>query len=142
MITFNKEAVNSDGSAEYYPSDITYDEFGHPSFTFFIGMEKISGSLFSESARNSQCIQCPCFYRCRTDLLTWLQKLPLIPLQDFSGTDRRFEYKGKSAMSPLSMIMRIIRQRLQPPFMRSQNYPHKKIWCVFQPHTYTRTKAF
>ena len=21
------------------------------------------------------------------------------------------------------------------------NYPHKKIWCVFQPHTYTRTKA-
>ncbi|MDE7429356.1 MAG: UDP-N-acetylmuramate--L-alanine ligase, partial [Lachnospiraceae bacterium] len=21
-------------------------------------------------------------------------------------------------------------------------YPHKKIWCVFQPHTYTRTMAF
>ena len=21
------------------------------------------------------------------------------------------------------------------------NYPHKKLWCVFQPHTYTRTKA-
>ena len=21
------------------------------------------------------------------------------------------------------------------------NYPHQKIWCVFQPHTYTRTKA-
>ena len=23
----------------------------------------------------------------------------------------------------------------------ARNYPHKKIWCVFQPHTYTRTKA-
>lgn len=22
------------------------------------------------------------------------------------------------------------------------NYPHKNLWCVFQPHTYTRTKAF
>ena len=22
------------------------------------------------------------------------------------------------------------------------NYPHKTLWCVFQPHTYTRTKAF
>ena len=22
------------------------------------------------------------------------------------------------------------------------NYPHKTIWCVFQPHTYTRTKDF
>ena len=21
------------------------------------------------------------------------------------------------------------------------NYPHQKLWCVFQPHTYTRTKA-
>ena len=22
------------------------------------------------------------------------------------------------------------------------NYPHRELWCVFQPHTYTRTKAF
>lgn len=22
------------------------------------------------------------------------------------------------------------------------NFPHKTLWCVFQPHTYTRTKAF
>ena len=24
----------------------------------------------------------------------------------------------------------------------AENYPHKTIWCVFQPHTYSRTKAF
>ena len=24
----------------------------------------------------------------------------------------------------------------------AKNYPHEKLWCVFQPHTYTRTKAF
>ena len=24
----------------------------------------------------------------------------------------------------------------------ASNYPHKSLWCVFQPHTYTRTKAF
>ena len=23
-----------------------------------------------------------------------------------------------------------------------QNYPHREVWCVFQPHTYTRTKTF
>ena len=22
------------------------------------------------------------------------------------------------------------------------HYPHRELWCVFQPHTYTRTKAF
>ena len=24
----------------------------------------------------------------------------------------------------------------------ARNYPHNTLWCVFQPHTYTRTKAF
>ena len=24
----------------------------------------------------------------------------------------------------------------------AKNYPHHELWCVFQPHTYTRTKAF
>jgi len=24
----------------------------------------------------------------------------------------------------------------------ARNYPHKKLWCIFQPHTYTRTRAF
>ena len=24
----------------------------------------------------------------------------------------------------------------------ARNVPHKTIWCVFQPHTYTRTKSF
>ena len=23
----------------------------------------------------------------------------------------------------------------------AKEYPHKEIWCIFQPHTYTRTKA-
>ncbi len=24
----------------------------------------------------------------------------------------------------------------------ARKYPHRTLWCVFQPHTYTRTKAF
>lgn len=24
----------------------------------------------------------------------------------------------------------------------ARNYPHNHIWCIFQPHTYSRTKAF
>ena len=24
----------------------------------------------------------------------------------------------------------------------ASHYPHKEVWCVFQPHTYSRTKAF
>ena len=25
--------------------------------------------------------------------------------------------------------------------MTATHYPHREIWCIFQPHTYTRTKA-
>ena len=39
------------------------------------------------------------------------------------------------------MIMHIILQKLKQLFMPHTIIPHKKLWCVFQPHTYTRTKA-
>ena len=33
-------------------------------------------------------------------------------------------------------------QEIAATLAAAKNYPHKKLWCVFQPHTYTRTKAF
>ena len=32
-------------------------------------------------------------------------------------------------------------QEITATLKAAQNYPHRKIWCVFQPHTYSRTKA-
>ena len=33
-------------------------------------------------------------------------------------------------------------QEITATLKAAARYPHRKIWCVFQPHTYTRTKAF
>ena len=33
-------------------------------------------------------------------------------------------------------------QEIAATLAAAANYPHKKLWCVFQPHTYSRTKAF
>ena len=33
-------------------------------------------------------------------------------------------------------------QEIAATLSAAKNYPHRKLWCVFQPHTYTRTKAF
>ena len=30
---------------------------------------------------------------------------------------------------------------IKAPLSASQNVPHNKLWCIFQPHTYTRTMA-
>ena len=30
---------------------------------------------------------------------------------------------------------------IQATLKAAKHYPHKEIWCIFQPHTYTRTKS-
>ncbi len=58
----------------------------------------------------------------------------------FTGTDRRFQYKGTVGALPSLTIMPIIPQKSSHTAYSGQNYPHRKtLWCVFQPHTYTRT---
>ena len=63
-------------------------------------------------------------------------------LHGFSGTDRRFEYKG--SLSGVTIIDDYAHHptEIEATLKAAANYPHKTLWCVFQPHTYTRTKAF
>ena len=63
-------------------------------------------------------------------------------LLSFSGAKRRFEYKGKvhgfTIIDDYAHHPTEIRATLEA----CKNYPHEELWCIFQPHTYTRTKAF
>ena len=63
-------------------------------------------------------------------------------LLNFTGTKRRFEKKGE--FNGITVIDDYAHhpQEIQATLKTASNYPHKQIWCVFQPHTYTRTKAF
>ena len=93
VITFNKEAVNSDGSAaDYYPSDITYDELGYPSFTLHCHGE-VSGS-FSLQVPGEHNVCNAVASIALADLLSIDRGITVSALHDFTGTDRRFEYKG------------------------------------------------
>jgi UDP-N-acetylmuramate--alanine ligase len=63
-------------------------------------------------------------------------------LAGFSGTNRRFQYKG--TLNGVTIIDDYAHHptEIRATLEAAKNYPHKDIWCVFQPHTYTRTKAF
>mgnify|MGYP002232074074 CR=1 FL=1 len=63
-------------------------------------------------------------------------------LHDFHGTNRRFEYKG--TVNGITIIDDYAHHptEISATLTAARNYPHKTLWCVFQPHTYTRTKAF
>lgn len=63
-------------------------------------------------------------------------------LLNFAGTDRRFENKG--SFNGVTVIDDYAHHptEIAATLRTAQNYPHKTLWCVFQPHTYSRTKAF
>ena len=62
-------------------------------------------------------------------------------LLSFTGTDRRFELKG--SFNGVTVIDDYAHHptEIAATLSAAENYPHKTLWCVFQPHTYTRTKS-
>ena len=63
-------------------------------------------------------------------------------LAHFTGTNRRFEKKGEVNGFTIIDDYAHHPHEIEATLKTAQNYPHKTLWCIFQPHTYTRTKAF
>ena len=63
-------------------------------------------------------------------------------LSAFTGTDRRFQYKGTTNGVTIVDDYAHHPTEIRATLTAAKNYPHKRIVCVFQPHTYSRTKAF
>ena len=78
--------------------------------------------------------------------LSDILKLPAEPsakaLSSFHGTDRRFEYKGKIGGVTIIDDYAHHPTEITATLKAAAKYPHNTLWCVFQPHTYSRTKAF
>lgn len=135
VITFGTSSA-----CDYSPSEITYDEFGHPSFT-------LTGP---DGTKDSYTLRVPGLYNvynasaavAAARLLGIDGGIIRQSLSDFNGTDRRFEYKGK--VNGITIIDDYAHHptEITATLQAAKNYPHKTIWCVFQPHTYSRTKAF
>ena len=125
---------------DYYAADISYDELGHGMYTLVRknapsckvilgvpGLHNISNSLAAFAL---------------SDLLQLPEKNTLKALKTFSGTDRRFEYKGQIGGITIIDDYAHHPTEITATLTAAKNFPHNTLWCIFQPHTYTRTKAF
>lgn len=69
--------------------------------------------------------------------------IPISTIRDglllYKGTHRRFELKGK--IKNISVIDDYAHHptEIKATLSAANRIPHRKLWCVFQPHTYTRT---
>ncbi|KZL93105.1 UDP-N-acetylmuramate--L-alanine ligase [Clostridium magnum] len=60
-------------------------------------------------------------------------------LKNFKGTHRRFELKGVKNNVTVIDDYAHHPTEIKATLSATKNYPHRKIFCVFQPHTYSRT---
>lgn len=63
-------------------------------------------------------------------------------VEAFTGVDRRFELKGEFNGCTVIDDYAHHPDEINATISAALNYPHKKLYITFQPHTYTRTKAF
>ena len=129
-----------DESADYSPSDITYNKFADATFLAHRkGAAPLSVTLGVPGEHN---ILNALAALALSDLLCLSPADAQEALRSFHGTDRRFEYKG--TVNGITIIDDYAHHptEITATLKAARNYPHKTLWCVFQPHTYSRTKAF
>ena len=125
--------------AQYQATDITYDKYGHASFTVLKDGRK-AGSFYLK-VPGSHNVSNALAAIALAQLLQIPDDVIVKGLGSFTGTDRRFQYKGEVAGVTIVDDYAHHPTEIQATLNAAHNYPHKKLWCVFQPHTYTRTKA-
>ncbi|WP_029232276.1 UDP-N-acetylmuramate--L-alanine ligase [Butyrivibrio sp. VCB2006] len=129
----------SKDSFDYYPTDITYNEQGNPSFVAHLpGGETLDISLAVPGIHN---VYNALASIAVANILGISKEHMISALSLFGGTSRRFEHKGEIGGVTIIDDYAHHPTEIKATLTAAQNYPHNKIWCVFQPHTYTRTKA-
>ncbi len=135
VITFGAAA-----DADYSFAGARYDALGRASYTLMKKGENCGtvnlGVVGEHNILNSLSVIA------LTDLLGIDYKTVRDALSSFSGTDRRFELKGEMCGIKILDDYAHHPTEITATLKAAANYPHKNLWCVFQPHTYTRTKAF
>lgn len=133
--------VGSDPSkSDYSAANITYDEFAHPQYDLIKKgnvVKRISLKVTGEhNIYNSLAAIAAAHYMQVAD------EDILLGLSNYGGTERRFQKKGEVGGVTIIDDYAHHPDEIEATIKTAKHYPHEKLWVVFQPHTYTRTKAF
>jgi UDP-N-acetylmuramate--alanine ligase len=123
--------------AEWTARDISFDERGCGSFSAY-HMGKLFGSFKLNIPGEHNIGNALCSIAC-TELLGVNSDVISQSFMEFYGTHRRFERKGEYRSITVIDDYAHHPTEIKATLSAAQNYPHKKLWCIFQPHTYSRT---
>ncbi len=126
--------------SDYFYTDLTITKEGYSKFIFNTPSEKKEEVLLKVPGKHN--VLNAVAAMAIADLLNLDLTLSSKALEAFEGAKRRFEYKGDlkgvSVFDDYAHHPTEIKATLEA----AKSYPHENLWVVFQPHTYSRTKAF
>ena len=136
IITVGKEA-----SCDYRAADVCYDHFAHPTFTVTDKEGSALGKVTLRIPGEHNVYNALAAIAMAREYGISMDHI-CTGVARFEGTDRRFEHKG--TVQGFSIIDDYAHhpQEIAATLKAARNCPHEKLWCIFQSHTYTRTKAF
>ncbi|SKC91220.1 UDP-N-acetylmuramate--L-alanine ligase [Maledivibacter halophilus] len=125
--------------SNFQATNITFNEAGYPSFNVNYNGTLLERFTLSVPGKHN-------IYNALASIATaYILEVPIEKIKEklnqFKGTHRRFdilgEWNGIRVIDDYAHHPTEIKATLNA----TKRLPHNKIWCVFQPHTYTRTKA-
>lgn len=125
--------------SDFQAINITFNEAGYPSFDVTHKGKTLDRFTLNIPGRHN-------IYNALAAIVTaYTLEVPLEKtkekLSHFKGTHRRFDILGK--WNGINVIDDYAHHptEIKATLDAAKKFPHNKIWCVFQPHTYSRTKS-
>lgn len=134
IITFGNK------DSDFFISNLSYSTNGNPSFDL-----NYKGSILKNITLNipgEHNIQNALASLAATHALGFSLEDARLTLNNFNGPNRRFQLKG--TFNGVTVIDDYAHHptEIKKTLAALKNMPHNKIYCVFQPHTFSRTLAF
>ncbi|MCQ2507995.1 MAG: UDP-N-acetylmuramate--L-alanine ligase [Dorea sp.] len=124
---------------DYSIANIAHDENGATSFDLYKGKDYVDRIQLSVTGDHNAMNAAAAI--AVADILEVSVDVMKKGLLEFHGTDRRFQLKG--TFNGVTVIDDYAHHptEIKATLTSAKNYPHREVWCIFQPHTYTRTKS-
>lgn len=132
--------VGKSGGCDYFAADICYNEIGCCSYTPVC--RGIPGERIELGVPGVHNVYNSLAAVAVADWLGCGREVTSSSLKNFRGAERRFQKKGTVRGFTVIDDYAHHPAEINTTMDSALNYPHRKIVCVFQPHTYTRTAAF
>ena len=137
--TFGLATDKGASSYDYSAADITFDEFGHGSFAFLCKGTALCNITLGVSGLHN--VVDALAAAAMAHLLGIAPAVISAALGRFGGAKRRFEKKGELGGILIFDDYSHHPSEIRAALTTAKSYGNHRVVCVFQPHTYSRTKA-